>query len=94
METKLSELVHRRMALDDRLSRTDIRAPDLRPVNELKVHTVGGVITPAEVLATIVPSEAILKVEVKIAPFRSIKFRWGGRRGCGSRRLTSGRRRN
>ena len=56
------------MALEDRLSRTDIRAPIAGRVNELKVHTVGGVITPAEVLATIVPAEAKLKVEVKIAP--------------------------
>ena len=68
VETKLSELVHRRMALEDRLSRTDIRAPISGRINELKVHTIGGVITPAEVLATIVPAGAKLKVEVKIAP--------------------------
>jgi HlyD family secretion protein len=68
VETKLSELINRRMVLEDRLSRTDIRAPIGGRVNELKVHTVGGVITPAEILATIVPAEARLKVEVKIAP--------------------------
>jgi HlyD family type I secretion membrane fusion protein len=68
VETKLSELINRRAALEDRLSRTDIRAPISGRVNELKVHTIGGVITPAEVLATIVPAEARLKVEVKIAP--------------------------
>jgi HlyD family type I secretion membrane fusion protein len=68
VETKLSELVNRRMALEDRLSRTDIRAPISGRVHELRIHTVGGVITPAEVLATIVPSEAKLKVEVKITP--------------------------
>ena len=68
VETKFSELINRRMALEDRLSRTDIRAPISGRVNELKVHTVGGVITPAEVLATIVPAEANLKIEVKIAP--------------------------
>lgn len=68
VETKLSELINRRIALEDRLSRTDIRAPIAGRVNELKVHTVGGVIVPAEVLATIVPAQARLKVEVKIAP--------------------------
>jgi HlyD family type I secretion membrane fusion protein len=68
VDTKLSELINRRLALEDRLSRTDIRAPITGRVNELKVHTVGGVIVPAEVLATIVPAQARLKVEVKIAP--------------------------
>jgi HlyD family secretion protein len=37
-------------------------------VNELSVHTVGGVITPAETLATIVPENAMLKVEAKLSP--------------------------
>jgi HlyD family type I secretion membrane fusion protein len=37
-------------------------------VNELFVHTVGGVITPAAKIATIVPQNAELKFEIKIAP--------------------------
>ena len=68
VETRLSEAVNRRMASEDRLSRTDMRAPISGTINELKVHTIGGVITPAEVLATIVPEDAKLKVEVKLAP--------------------------
>ncbi|MBN7756649.1 HlyD family type I secretion periplasmic adaptor subunit [Nitratireductor aquimarinus] len=68
VETKLSELNDRRIAIEDRLARTDIRAPISGTVNELNVHTIGGVITPAEVLVTIVPDNARLKVEVKIAP--------------------------
>ncbi len=68
VDTRLSELFNRRMASEDRLSRTDIRAPIAGTVNEVKVHTIGGVITPAEVLATIVPEDAKLKVEVKLAP--------------------------
>lgn len=66
--TKISELNDRRVALEDRLSRTDIRAPMAGIVNELSVHTVGGVITPAETLATIVPEKATLKVEAKLSP--------------------------
>lgn len=66
--TKISELNDRRVALEDRLSRTDIRAPLSGIVNELSVHTVGGVITPAETLATIVPQEAKLKIEAKLSP--------------------------
>ena len=68
VETRISELQDRRAAIEDRLTRTDIRAPISGIVNEMKIHTVGGVITPAEVLATIVPEEARLKIEVKFAP--------------------------
>ncbi|MFC1460792.1 HlyD family type I secretion periplasmic adaptor subunit, partial [Microvirga arabica] len=66
--TKISELNDRRIALEDRLSRTDIRAPMTGIVNELSVHTVGGVITPAETLATLVPEKATLKIEAKLSP--------------------------
>lgn len=68
VEAKVSELSERRLATEDRLSRTEIRAPIAGVVNELMVFTVGGVITPAARLATIVPSNAKLTVEVKIAP--------------------------
>ncbi len=66
--TRLSELKDREMAVEDRLSRTDIRAPIAGIVNELTVYTIGGIVTPAEILATIVPREARLKVEVQLAP--------------------------
>jgi HlyD family type I secretion membrane fusion protein len=68
VSTRLSELQDREMAVEDRLSRTDIRAPIAGTVNELTVHTIGGVVTPAEVLVTIVPHDADLKVEAKLAP--------------------------
>ncbi len=65
---RLSELRDREMAIKDRLTRTDIRAPISGTVNEVTVNTIGGVITPAEVLVTIVPRDAKLKVEAKLAP--------------------------
>lgn len=68
VETKMSEFNDRRTAIEDRLARTDIRAPISGTVNELNIHTVGGVITPAEVLVTIVPQDARLKIEVRLAP--------------------------
>jgi len=68
IETRLSELRDREMAVRDRLSRTDIRAPITGTVNEVKVNTIGGVVTPAEVLITIVPQDAALKVRVKLSP--------------------------
>lgn len=68
IDTKISELQDRHMAISDRLSRTEIRAPISGTVNELNIHTIGGVISPAEVLVTIVPIDARLKVEVMLQP--------------------------
>jgi HlyD family secretion protein len=68
VETRISELEDRQMAISDRLARTEIRAPIAGTVNELNIHTIGGVITPAEVLVTIVPEDARLNVEVKLDP--------------------------
>ncbi|MDU0340478.1 HlyD family type I secretion periplasmic adaptor subunit [Bosea rubneri] len=68
VEAKLSELSERRIANEDRLARMEIRAPVAGIVNELTIYTVGGVITPAARLATVVPTEAKLTVEVRVAP--------------------------
>lgn len=68
VEPKISELRERRVAVEDRLARTDIRAPLSGTVNELFVHTIGGVITPAEKLLTLVPADAALKIEARLAP--------------------------
>lgn len=68
VDAKLSELNDRRIAVEDRLTRTDIRTPISGYVNELSVHTIGGVITPAERLITIVPEKAPLRIEARLAP--------------------------
>lgn len=68
VEPKLAELRERAAAIEDRLNRTDIRAPIAGIVNELSVNTIGGVITPAEKLVTLVPEDAELKIEAKLAP--------------------------
>lgn len=68
VDARISELSERKLAIEDRLSRTEIRAPVAGYVNELFVHTVGGVITPAARIATIVPQNAELKFEIKISP--------------------------
>jgi len=68
VEAKVSELKERKLAVEDRLARTEMRSPVTGYVNELFVHTIGGVITPAAKIATIVPENAQLNVEVKISP--------------------------
>lgn len=61
-----AELAQRATATEDRLSRTDIRAPATGTVNELNVTTIGGIVTPAETLVTVVPADAELQVEVHL----------------------------
>lgn len=68
VDAKLAELGNRRIALEDRLTRTEIRSPATGVLHELKAFTVGGVVTPADVLATIVPADAMLRIEVRISP--------------------------
>ena len=65
---RLSELQDREVAIEDRLARTEIRSPITGVVNELSVHTIGGVVSPAEVLVTIVPKDAKLMIEAKFLP--------------------------
>ena len=68
VDARLAELNERKLAIDDRLSRTEIRSPVSGYVNELSIFTIGGVITPAAKIATIVPHNAELKFEAKISP--------------------------
>ena len=54
-QAKVSELVERKVAAEDQLKRIDIRSPSDGYVHQLAVHTVGGVISPAEPAMLIVP---------------------------------------
>ncbi len=67
-EGKIAELRERVTAAQDQLKRVDIRAPQAGIVNQLSVHTVGGVISPGETIMQIVPRADALVVESKIAP--------------------------
>jgi len=68
IQGKSAELVERRIAAQDQLARIDIRSPSTGFVHQLAVHTVGGVITPAEPAMLIVPAEDSLQVEARINP--------------------------
>lgn len=67
IEARTAELEDRLNEAEERLARTDIRAPVSGTINELSVTTLGGVITPAERLLTIVPKDADLKIEFRVA---------------------------
>lgn len=55
-------------ALEDQVTRTLVRSPMNGIVQELFVHTVGGVIKPGADIIEIVPSDQTLLVEVKVKP--------------------------
>jgi len=56
------------VAAEDRLARTEVRAPVTGFIKQIKVATVGGVIQPGMELMEIVPLEDSLLVETKIRP--------------------------
>lgn len=68
VQGKIAELSERRVAADDNLKRVELRAPSAGTVHQLAVHTVGGVLSPAEPAMLIVPSTEELMVEAKVTP--------------------------
>lgn len=66
IETMLTELTERRLVVETTLARTDIRAPIAGRINDLNVNSIGGVISSAEILATIVPEDANLVFSARV----------------------------
>lgn len=68
VQTKVFDLQEKMAALEDRLSRIVIRAPDDGMILGMTVHTIGGVVSPATPLLDIVPSVSDLVVEAQVSP--------------------------
>jgi HlyD family secretion protein len=68
VDGKIGEFVERKVTAEDQLKRIDIRAPQDGLVHQLSVHTIGGVVSPADPVMLIVPGADLLLVEAKIAP--------------------------
>ncbi|WP_438280335.1 HlyD family type I secretion periplasmic adaptor subunit [Pseudomonas alabamensis] len=68
VQAQVFDLQEKEAALQDRLSRIVIRAPESGMVLDMKVHTVGGVVQAATPLMDIVPVSSDLVVEAKVAP--------------------------
>jgi HlyD family secretion protein len=66
VEARVAELRERKIAAEDQLQRVNLRAPIDGTVHELTVHTLGGVVGPAEQLMLVVPQDEILMVEIRI----------------------------
>ena len=68
IQAKIAEYTERRVAAVDQLKRIDIRAPSDGYVHQLNVHTIGGVISPAEPVMMIVPTNDKLELEAHVMP--------------------------
>lgn len=67
-DAKLAQAREERLAAMDRMNRLEIRAPKSGLVNEMAIHTVGGVIGSGQTLMTIVPVSDPLIVTARIKP--------------------------
>lgn len=75
VETQLAEVTRdaqsdavRMLAVTDELSRSEVRAPSQGQVVALSVQTIGGVINAGQKLMDIVPENAPLLIETRVAP--------------------------
>ncbi len=68
VRARISELEQRKKIALDTLNRIEIRAPSFGTVQNLKVHTVGSVIRPGDVLMEIVPRDENLIVNARVSP--------------------------
>ena len=68
VQGELAQQQEKKAAATDMLQRIDIRAPVSGQVHQSTAHTVGGVITAAEPIMLIVPTEEVLELEVRINP--------------------------
>ena len=57
-----------KVALEDRLARTTVRAPLSGTIKQVRVNTIGGVVQPGMDLVEIVPLEDSLLVEARVRP--------------------------
>ena len=68
VDSRTGEFIERKVAAEDQLKRIDIRAPQDGVVHQLGVHTVGGVVSPGDLVMLIVPKGDLLAIEAKVSP--------------------------
>jgi len=68
VRTRLAALEEIMIAGQDRVQRTEVRSPIHGIVKEITVSTIGGVVSPGEDLAQIVPLDDTLLIEARIRP--------------------------
>lgn len=69
-EGKEAELVERKQVAMDQLDHMTIKAPQSGVVQELAIHTVGGVVASGETMMLIVPQTDDLVIDAQVPPLR------------------------
>ena len=67
-EIKLAQLTEQKTTGEDQMRRVELRSPTDGKVQQLVIHTVGGVVGPGETLMLIVPERDELIVEAMVDP--------------------------
>lgn len=78
VSAKLAELAERHVAAEDQLRHIDVLAPRAGFVQEMAIHTIGGVVNPGETMMLIVPEEDRLIIEARIEPQHIDQVATGG----------------
>jgi HlyD family secretion protein len=73
----VSELMQRKIEIESRLQRLEIRAPIAGTVHESRVHTLGGVIAQGDTLMKIVPDQEHLQLDMRVNPVEVSKLHVG-----------------
>lgn len=68
VRAEISELEQRKRVALDVLNRVEIRAPGDGAIQNLKVHTIGSVIRPGDILMELVPEDEDLIVNARVSP--------------------------
>lgn len=78
VDGELSQLVEKHTALEEKVGRLDVRAPVAGRIHELGIHTIGGVVTPSDTLAYVVPSNEALVIDALVSPREIDRVHEGG----------------
>ncbi|MEI4263470.1 HlyD family type I secretion periplasmic adaptor subunit [Roseovarius sp. D0-M9] len=68
IRAQISELEQRKKVAIDVLNRTEIRSPGSGSIQNLKVHTIGSVIRPGDILMELVPKNENLIINARVSP--------------------------
>ncbi len=68
VETQIRQLEESLKSIEDRVFRTELRAPVAGIINNIAIKTIGGVIEPAQQLVEIVPVDDELKISARVRP--------------------------
>ncbi len=68
VETQIRQIEESLKSIEDRVFRTELRAPVTGIINNIAIKTIGGVVEPAHKLVEIVPIDDELKIIAKVRP--------------------------